>query len=251
MNKQKFDSLRKAKHLTLEQLSEKTDISVSTLTKISAGYIDTSFQNMCRIADALECALDDLTDRNYQSVSAEEIELLQKYRDLTPYGQNVANALLDMNLLHQKNNESASGACHEIMCMEPTVYHGDAFSPGCYIMAPYTVHDDSLYGKADFAVHIPFHDLSPVFCHDDIVFLRRSFPKNGEIGMFQNKQKVFFSRCFEHGDHISLQQIQIADSPKIPFDRNSLNCFGTVFAIKRQCTTASGSEISVLPRLNF
>ena len=58
MNKKKFDTLRKEQHITLEQLAELTGISVSTLTKISAGYIDTSFQNMCKIAHALHCSLD-------------------------------------------------------------------------------------------------------------------------------------------------------------------------------------------------
>ncbi|MBQ7433451.1 MAG: helix-turn-helix transcriptional regulator [Lachnospiraceae bacterium] len=103
MNKKKFDTLRKEQHITLEQLAELTGISVSTLTKISAGYIDTSFQNMCKIAHALHCSLDEFTEED-TIFSEEDRELIYKYHQLSLIGQKVAKALLDKELMHLKNH---------------------------------------------------------------------------------------------------------------------------------------------------
>lgn len=65
MNKEYFDRIRFNRHISLEKLSELTMIPMSTLAKISAGTIDTSFEKMCRIAQALECSLDELADTSF------------------------------------------------------------------------------------------------------------------------------------------------------------------------------------------
>ena len=106
MNKQRFDILRKEKQMTLEQLSEQTGIPVSTLTKISAGYTNTSFSNMCKIALVLHCSLDEFMEEEtgIPLITSEDRELLSKYHQLSSLGQDIAKSLLDRSLAHQKNH---------------------------------------------------------------------------------------------------------------------------------------------------
>lgn len=230
MNKKLFDTLRYRKHMTLEQLSEKTGIPVSTLTKISAGYVKTSFHNMCLIAKALECSLDEFTENCPSAISDDDRKLLHKYHQLNNYGKNVAQMLLDMNLLHQKNDISTS--YHQIFCIHPTIYQGDTFTPNCYTMEPIMVPDQTLYGNADFALQIPFHNLSPVFCLHDTLYLHYRFPGIGEIGLFQSMKKIFFGRVCPGNEGLYLKPVQFDSCPPKYYDQHSINCLGTVYAIQ-------------------
>lgn len=230
MNKKLFDALRAQKHITLEQLSEKTGIPVSTLTKISAGYVDTSFHNMCRIAQALNCSLDELTDNSPSSISSNDRELLRKYHQLTDHSKNAIRMLLEMNLPSEQNTPVPS---HPISCIQPTLCLGDGFAPDCYTTTLITVPDNTLYGTADFAFHVPSHYLAPIFCIHDIVYLQYHFPESGHIGLFQYDNKIFFSRfCPEYDSNggIYLKPIQFDSCPSKRYDSQKLQCLGAVIA---------------------
>ena len=62
MKREVLNRIRQRKGVTIEQLSERTDIPVSTLSKICAGITNTSFDNMSKIAAALNCSLDLFSD---------------------------------------------------------------------------------------------------------------------------------------------------------------------------------------------
>ncbi len=230
MNKKLFDALRTQKHMTLERMSEKTGIPVSTLTKISAGYVDTSFHNMCRIAQALECSLDELTDQSPYSVSSSDRELLRKYHQLTDYSQNVIRMLLEMNLPAHRDSVVSS---RKISCIHPTLCLSDSFAPDCYTTTQLTVPVSTLYGTADFAFHVPHHYLAPTFCMHDIVYLQYRFPEAGHIGLFQYDNQIFFRRfCPEYDGTggIYLKPIQFDSCPAKRYDSKKLQCLGAVIA---------------------
>lgn len=54
--------VRKSKHLTLEELAEKADISVSYLSRIEGGGRGLKLENAVKIARALSCDVIDITD---------------------------------------------------------------------------------------------------------------------------------------------------------------------------------------------
>ena len=57
----KINEIRKLKHLTIEDLSEKSNVPISTVKKICAGITtNPSLDTMIALARALECTLDDL-----------------------------------------------------------------------------------------------------------------------------------------------------------------------------------------------
>lgn len=230
MNKKQFDAIRHKKKITLEQLSEKTDIPVSTLTKISAGYIEPSFQKMCRIAQALECSLDDFTGNSSSTVSNDDRELLHKYHNLTDHSKTAIQMLLKQMSLHPENSPTPSS--HKILCIQPTFFHGDAFQSEAYATNMIFVSDHTIYGKADFALQIATYGFSPIFCIHDILYLQYRFPEVMEIGLFQYDNQLFLRRLSPESDRfggIYLKPIQFEHSTPERYDSHNLQCLGTVF----------------------
>ncbi len=228
MNKKLFDALRAQKHMTLEQLSEYTQIPVSTLTKISAGYVDTSFHNMCRIARALDCSLDELTDSTSSVFTTEDRELLRKYHQLTEHNKNAIRMLLEMHLSDEKETQVSH---HQISCIHPTLFQGDGFASDCYTTTFIPVSENTIYGTADFAFHVSSYYLAPTFCMHDIVYLQYRFPEIGQIGLFQHENKLFFGRfCPEYDSTggIYLKPIQFPNCPAKRYDNKKLQCLGAV-----------------------
>lgn len=228
MNKKLFDALRAKKHMTLEHLSEKTHIPVSTLTKISAGYVDTSFHNMCRIAKALDCSLDDLTDNAPSSITNNDRELLRKYHQLTDHNKNAIQMLLEM---HLPVKTETTVSTHQISCIHPTLCQGDGFASDCYTTTFITVADNTIYATADFAFHVSSYYLAPTFCMHDIVYLQYQFPETGHIGLFQYDNKLFFGRfCpqYDCSGGIYLKPIQFDNCPAKRYDSQKLQCLGAV-----------------------
>lgn len=231
MNKKQFDTLRHQKNLTLEQLSEKTGIPVSTLTKISAGYVQTSFQNMYRISKALECSLDALTEDGFAPVSMDDRKLLYQYHGLTNHAKNTVQMLLQM---HQTNPISGQNtASHPIFCIQPTFFHGDSFLPDCYTCTQIDVLEHSIYDKADFALRFSSYSLSPVFCFNDLIYLQYRFPEVTEIGLFQYQNKLFlrrFSSKIDAQGGIYLTPVQFEHCKPQRYESHELKCLGTVLA---------------------
>lgn len=57
----KINEFRKLKHLTIEELSEKSNVPISTVKKICAGITtNPNLDTVVALARALECTLDDL-----------------------------------------------------------------------------------------------------------------------------------------------------------------------------------------------
>lgn len=241
MNKKQFDALRHKKKMTLEQLSEKTDIPVSTLTKISAGYTEPSFQKMCRIAQALDCSLDDFTENSSSSVSKDDRELLHKYHNLTDHSKTTIQMLLkQMSLTHSETVQTPSS--HTILCIQPTFFHGDAFQSESYSTNMILVSDHTIYGKADFALQVATYSFSPIFCIHDILYLQYRFPEVREIGLFQYDDKLFLRRLSPESDKLGgiyLKPIQFEHSTPERYDSQNLQCLGTVFASQHTCSMQS------------
>ena len=89
---------RKEKGMTLDELSEKSGIPVSTIKKISAGITtDPNLSTVQAIASALGCTVDDLsnTSKFAETFSVLEKKIVKKYRALDTYGQDVVELVLE------------------------------------------------------------------------------------------------------------------------------------------------------------
>ncbi len=87
MTKNRIRDIRKSRQITLEELEEKTGISVSFLSRIEAGTRQLRLDNGVRIARALQCDVSDLTDAfPRDDVEAAEKMALQPEGSASPRG---------------------------------------------------------------------------------------------------------------------------------------------------------------------
>ena len=67
----KINEIRKLKHLTIEELSEKSNVPISTVKKICAGITtNPNLDTVIALARALECTLDDLAATEPAKITA-------------------------------------------------------------------------------------------------------------------------------------------------------------------------------------
>ncbi|MBQ8848952.1 MAG: LexA family transcriptional regulator [Clostridia bacterium] len=97
----RIKKLKNEKKITNERLSELTGIPLGTLSKILAGISDSpKLINIIAIAEALECSVDYLVsgeprNTNNFTLSADEISLIESYRALDGFGQDIVRMIVD------------------------------------------------------------------------------------------------------------------------------------------------------------
>ena len=100
----RIKQVKNEKKITNEKLSELTGIPLSTLSKILAGISDSpKLSNMVLIARALECTLDYIVsgtpqNNNNYTLSSEEIEFIEIYRQLDHYGKDLVEVVAQKEL---------------------------------------------------------------------------------------------------------------------------------------------------------
>ena len=84
--------IRKAKHRTQSELGKEVGVSMRVVSGWERNETDITLVDAARVADVLECTLDELAGRDFQpdranSLSPDESSLLGIYRDSNPQGQ--------------------------------------------------------------------------------------------------------------------------------------------------------------------
>ena len=98
--KDRIKQLKSEKKITNDQLAGMTGIPLGTLSKILAGISDSpKLANMVAICDALGCTLDYIVsgtveNTNNYTLDASEITLIENYRMLDSYGQELADLVV-------------------------------------------------------------------------------------------------------------------------------------------------------------
>lgn len=232
MNKQHFDEIRMKRNVSLEKLSELTLIPISTLSKISAGKIQTSFENMCRIANALECSLDYFADNHhsYPSLISEDFSFIKQFHSLSSQNQHA----IDMIFKMEKNCESSIHSnTRGILCYIPILCDDDCFFQNC--LAPATIFLPTIYRypEADFAWKITNSIYTPYFFQSDILLFKHRNPVVEEIALFQQDERIFLRRYILVNHTPMLQSIQPEKFPLELLENKKCRCIGTLHSIIR------------------
>ena len=97
----RIKKLKNEKKITNDRLSELTGIPLGTLSKILAGISDSpKMVNIIAIADALDCSVDYLIsgepkNTNNYTLESDEITLIEKYRSLDGFGQELVKMIVE------------------------------------------------------------------------------------------------------------------------------------------------------------
>ena len=232
MNRNLFYEIRQEKGVTIERLSELTGIPIGTLSKISSGLTKPSYQNMCLIAQALGCSLDDFTDKIDTGISEDERFLLNEYRMLSNHSKGFIKNIIDMQVEISRTHSGETGAGKILECFVPTAINGDgSFHESCTIdiIEVYKIDD----GAGDFAVRIVSDTLCPVYFKNDILIMKYSFPVNGETAIFMNNHRMYIRKFFRNEDKIRLVALNDFSRDIELFDLNDFTCVGTVATLLR------------------
>lgn len=189
---------RKEKGMTLDELSEKSGIPVSTIKKISAGITtDPNLSTVQAIAVALGCSIDDLSDTSQfaEVFSVLEKKMVKKYRFLDPYGKEAVDGVLDVEW-RRCNNQARAAAQQDEQPKRPTVTLRRPFTQVAAAEGAGAFLQDSAYDvvtvelnshtqKADIILKVVGQSMEPAIRNGDHILVREQpSVEVGEIGVF-------------------------------------------------------------------
>ncbi len=230
MNKQLFDEVRAKRNISLEKLSEMTQIPLSTLLKISSGKVQTSFQNMCRIARALECSLDDFTDMRYPALTVADRSFVQQFHALSSHSKNAIRMILEME---QQPVDSTYGPTRPIPCHVPIFSQGDSFFQGSCNVITIPLPMVDRYSEADFGWKITNDAYTPSFLRSDFLLFQYRYPLAEEIALFQQGDRLFIRRYVICEHTPMFQSVNFEKCPLQPIVQKKCRCLGTLHSIIR------------------
>lgn len=229
MKKEYFDQIRLSRGMTLEKLSELTEIPVGTLSKISSGSSKPSYHNMCLIANALNCSLDDFTDVVDSSLTKDELYVLNEYRCLNNHGKEFIKQLLYLE--SELSNIMNDSKKKIVECFIPTGISGDGgFWESCNVSL-IEIADNKQYNNFDFCIKMVSDAFCPVFFQNDYLAVSSRFPKNGDTAIFLHDNRQYLRKYYRGDNSIKLVPlIENAREFELP-DLREFVCIGTVLTV--------------------
>lgn len=208
-----IDRIKKVKNekkVTNEQLSEMTGIPLGTLSKILAGISDSpKLSSIVAIADALGCTVDYIVsgvpeNRNNYTLSAEEIQWIERYRALDDHGKELLELILEKELERVAPNGAvaeleeewverprsymdASGGLRRrsVMLYDLPVSAGQGVYLDDSAAGSISIPDHADTESADFAVRISGNSMMPRYRDGDILLVEDcDSVEVGELGIF-------------------------------------------------------------------
>lgn len=120
MLKDRLKDARIMRNMTQSELAEKIGIVKSTIAGYETGRSEPDMKKLAQIMDALD------VDANYllqdemrlynnmrNTLSADELRLLSKYRVLNPHGKRAVNILLEEEYLHHMDIQNGVGEINQ------------------------------------------------------------------------------------------------------------------------------------------
>lgn len=204
MNLQFFRStLRKMlreRKLTLNALSVQADLSEDTLRSIIYGKSqDIKLSTMIKIADVLNCSLDELAGRS--PYSKQEQSIISRMRNLPKRSTNILQFMIELEehtLLHKSSKKTDI-----VPVFIPT---GNLRDGMYYDNSTFEDLDISEYPRdlkilIDFGIRIITHGYEPVYYPNDILLFSHSkLPEYHDIVLYvDNSGKIYIRKYLEYG----------------------------------------------------
>lgn len=208
---------RRQAGITIDELVEKSGVPKGTITKIIGGVTKTpTLENMKAIAKALNKRLADFDDEpeieNF--LSDTEHKIIEKYRNLDPYGQETVNMILDREIarivelrnIQQCNDELKAEPQKASIPKRIFAYYGKIAAAGIGVgfsdmiagTKEYYLTDDNK--SADYTIGVSGNSMEKTYYDGDIVFVKKQNHINiGDIGIFQKDNLIYIKEAGENG----------------------------------------------------
>ncbi len=208
---------KSAKKITNERLSELTGISVSTLSKLLAGFSDSpKLSNIVAICDALDCSVDYIIsgvpeNTNNYTLEPDEMRLIEDWRELDQHGREMVRLVLDKEgervsmeaytsaaaprsrIISEERVRSRLGAVRKTPGFDkrqiPLYALPVSAGPGEYLddsrAEQITIPDNDKTAEADFALRISGNSMEPRYRDGDVLLVQNcDSVEPGEAAIF-------------------------------------------------------------------
>lgn len=244
----KLSYLRQRDHLTAEQISQHTDVPLSTLNKLLAGITkNPSIYTMARLAKLFDVPISyfleedlpaDCNVRMYAAsravfcASKREMHIIEQFRALPANDQNAVASLI--NEMYLKLTTQPSSGNEQILLCYSSAANGKR---GCVPHALNFYHISAALSPAlsdaDYAIQVINPSLEPIYPPGTLLAVRAIAAKHNQLGVFIYNNEGYVRRYYEKG---SVRKL-IAPSRDIPIidvaETDSLRCVGTVLGAIR------------------
>lgn len=156
---------RKSCGMAFDELSDRSGVPVSTLKKILTGVTRApQFETLRAITYALGLTLDDL-DPNKRQFSPEEVDLINKYRNIDKYGKSLVRNVIDLELDRSRVQRTRRAA----NIVSPVMLVRRYSDPSAAGSPLYAEQDSELIrcpaedvpAHTDFAIKVSGHSMEP------------------------------------------------------------------------------------------
>lgn len=204
MNLQYFRStLRKMlreKKLTLNALSLQADLSEDTLRSIIYGKSqDIKLSTMIKIADVLNCSLDELAGRS--PYSTQEQSILNRIRNLPKRSVNVLQFIIELEEHSALYNSKKGTDMIPVFVPVGNLRDGMFYDCSLYEELDISEYPGSLKSITDFGIRIVTHNYEPIYYPNDILlFSHNKLPEFHDIVLYiDHEGKIYIRRYLEYG----------------------------------------------------
>lgn len=255
---EKLAYLKRLHHLTTEDISRQSGISVGTLNKIFSGQTKApAVQHMDRLARSLgipisyllddtlpvECCITASDEDGVVLLSREEVRFLMKFRDLEPRSRRTLVAMAEI-LLTAPALLAGKQAFRRTFCYTSG---GESVNgrENTFTLRPILIPETGAAQSADFAVQLADGSMEPLYPAGSILLCRRRPASRQEYGLYLLNRSSYVRRlCRRHG-------ITKLVSPNLDFKdvvvgpEDCLDCLGAIVGAAHRCKW--GSFISHSP----
>lgn len=237
----KLDLLMKARGLSRRQFALQSGIPYTTIVNFyEKGAGGVKLSTLRKITAFFSVSLDYLTNSQIEDpdygkaagfcVTCPEMQLLRKYRAISPHGRDLVNTVLQKQYAYEQACGEQAPSRKEQPLIDlrhywdaPSAGEGNPFSDGGYDLLH--VEDSPAARQADFALTVSGRSMEPRFLDGDIVLVKaQETYEIGDIVVFSKNEESYIKlagrRCFE-----SINPA-FADIPLSEDD--SFRCFGIV-----------------------
>ena len=219
-------NMMKLRKLTISELADESNIPEDTIKSIRSGKTrNPGIQTIIRLADAMQCSIDELIGHKLNST--EEMEFLSAWKKLDQHGRKLVQAITDIEV---SDRHQISSSNRLISCIVSSNNLGDGFLYDSFHIQTIEIPSNS-FPNADFCIYINTDSLSPIYFKGDILAIEKRFPHNGETAIFIH-HNIGYIRRYE------VQRNQEQLLPLLPACKTLENqqlsdyiCVGTVLGI--------------------
>lgn len=225
-----FNRLREQSGLSLDDLSDRSGVPKSTLSKITSGITKSpSIETIKSLVYAMGYTLADLDENTLPELSIEERAHIKKYRVLDTHGKKVVDSALELEyerMTHVETKEMRGGITY-ISLFDLAVSAGTGEPLGT---TDYTtkiqIPTEQVPEEAHVCLRVNGDSMEPAYKDGDIVFIHKQDEpvREGEIGIFSLNGEGYMKRL----GHKELESLN-PKYPAIPIRQyDDLRCFGKV-----------------------